>query len=166
MFLLHWSVFEFVFICQACTSAGFVCLRMCLLYRAGSCWCCMRCVVPGVRGSSDPQALAPVGPSSCAVTLLHHRRRCSQSRLTTRSPHSRLTDRQNHTGLYNLHFTRYKSIKIHVKHKCLILNIDVKVFFYNFTKIKKTLPKNQTNWFPQKLFCCCLLKMNLLLLIW
>lgn len=104
-----------------------LCLRMCLLYRAGSCWCCMRCVVPGVRGSLDPQALAPVGLSSCVVTLLHHRRRCSQSRLTTRSPHSQLTDRQHH--IYNLHFTRYKSIRIHVKHKCLILNIDVKVFF-------------------------------------
>ncbi len=83
-------------------------LVLCLLYRAGSCWCCMRCVVPGARGSSDPQVLAPVGRSSCAVTLLHHRRRCSQSKLTTRSPHSRLTDPQN---TYHLHFTRYKSLK-------------------------------------------------------
>lgn len=110
--ITHHKCFSFTEVCLSlCLSVrpGFVCLWMCLLYRAGSCWCCMRCVVPGVRGSSDPQALAPVGPSSCAVTLLHHRRRCSQSRLTTRSPHSRLTDRQNHIGQYNLHFTRYKS---------------------------------------------------------
>lgn len=48
----------------------------------------MRCAALGVRGRSDPEALAPGGRSPCAVTVVHHRRRCSQSRMITRAPHS------------------------------------------------------------------------------
>lgn len=58
---------------------------MCLCYPAGSCWCYRRYAVRAARHKLRHRALALEGPFCSALTSRRRMRRCTRSRVTTRS---------------------------------------------------------------------------------